>query len=339
MPAVSIDADVSTSPTDTDIMSVINEEPIQNGLSGVVTTAQANTTCPGSARDASQRAESSSPMDVDGSTREVASCEPSGILEQEANRAYALESPGTQRGNGISIGHGETTQRDLGMGGPAASGPRPANAIDVLKTAPVPLVDVADRIPGLYRILDLVNEQSSGGGGLGEYSKTLARMRADPHVVDKIIISQQSFGRFVNDVCPGAYQSMTNVNFRFLDTAQIKPLGVYGSRSEIIKYLRDMSLIDDEALVMTLALIFPPVSRCRYLSTKLLTQSKDEMPAWQALRAGMYLLRSLNSDLVHVLFWPQDTTWDDNAISSVQRNRITFMRYVPIPGVLSAMLT
>lgn len=52
------------------------------------------------------------------------------------------------------------------------------------------------------------------------------------------------------------------------------------------------------------------------------------MPASQALRAGLYLLRKPNSEQVHVVFWPQDTTWDDNAISSVQRNRITFMRYV-----------
>lgn len=43
---------------------------------------------------------------------------------------------------------------------------------------------------------------------------------------------------------------MTNVNFRFLDTTQIKPLGIYGSRSEIVKYLQDVSAIDDEASVV-----------------------------------------------------------------------------------------
>lgn len=30
----------------------------------------------------------------------------------------------------------------------------------------------------------------------------------------------------------------------------------------------------------------------------------------------------------YVIFWPQDTTWDDDAISSVARNRVTFMRLV-----------
>ncbi len=29
-----------------------------------------------------------------------------------------------------------------------------------------------------------------------------------------------------------------------------------------------------------------------------------------------------------MIYWPEETTWDDNAASSVRRNRITFMRYL-----------
>ena len=30
---------------------------------------------------------------------------------------------------------------------------------------------------------------------------------------------------------------------------------------------------------------------------------------------------------MYVIYWPEETTWDDDAASSVRRNRITFMRY------------
>ena len=47
------------------------------------------------------------------------------------------------------------------------------------------------------------------------------------------------------------------------------------------------------------------------------------------LRSGLYIVRSLsatNDEQLFVLYWPQDTTWDDTATSSVQRNRVTFIR-------------
>lgn len=85
---------------------------------------------------------------------------------------------------------------------------------------------------------------------------------AELPLVDKIIIAQESFGRFANDVRGGACQSMTHVNFRLLDTAQLKPLGVYGSRSEIVRYLQDISAIDDEMLVIIIALRFAHLTFC-----------------------------------------------------------------------------
>ena len=48
------------------------------------------------------------------------------------------------------------------------------------------------------------------------------------------------------------------------------------------------------------------------------------------LRSGLYVVRSLLSaaeEQAYVLYWPEDTTWDDQAISTVQGNRVMFMRY------------
>lgn len=45
------------------------------------------------------------------------------------------------------------------------------------------------------------------------------------------------------------------------------------------------------------------------------------------LRSGLYFLRSPTHSVIYVIYWPQDTTWDDTAISSVVRNRVTFMRF------------
>ena len=48
------------------------------------------------------------------------------------------------------------------------------------------------------------------------------------------------------------------------------------------------------------------------------------------LRPGLYLLRSshFQPGLVYIIFWPEETTWDDNPSGVVSRNRTTFMRYV-----------
>ena len=52
------------------------------------------------------------------------------------------------------------------------------------------------------------------------------------------------------------------------------------------------------------------------------------------LRSGLYIVRSFVStseEQAYVLYWPEETTWEDHAASSVQRNRVTFMRYCQSP--------
>lgn len=65
-------------------------------------------------------------------------------------------------------------------------------------------------------------------------------------VVDKVIITQESFGKFVNNICPDAYQSMTHVDFQALDHLSIRPIGVYGSKSELVRYFRSLDMVDDD---------------------------------------------------------------------------------------------
>lgn len=62
--------------------------------------------------------------------------------------------------------------------------------------------------------------------------------------VDKIIIDQESTGNFINDLCPGAYKNLTKVDFKTMDNLRFKPLGIYGSKTEIIRFFRELNAID-----------------------------------------------------------------------------------------------
>ena len=64
-------------------------------------------------------------------------------------------------------------------------------------------------------------------------------------IVDKVIISQESLQSFINDVSPGAYTSITKVDFKALDQFMIKPLGVYGSKDKIVRLLRSIDVVDE----------------------------------------------------------------------------------------------
>ena len=65
-------------------------------------------------------------------------------------------------------------------------------------------------------------------------------------IVDKVIISQDSLQQFINAVSPGAYTSITKVDFKTLDQFMIKPLGVYGSKDEIVRLLRSIDAVDED---------------------------------------------------------------------------------------------
>ncbi|KAF9230436.1 hypothetical protein BU15DRAFT_57234, partial [Melanogaster broomeanus] len=156
--------------------------------------------------------------------------------------------------------------------------------------------DICLSIPGMYRILDLITERGSSG------------------LVDKIIIAQDSLKALINGICPGAYTSMTKVDFKALDSCKVKPVGIYGSKEEIVRFMLSIGAIDDA------------------ISAKLVDPAKDSSVAKSTLRSGLYIIRLLPvSDAIEkmfVIYWPEELTWDDDAPSSMRRNRVTFMRYL-----------
>ncbi|CAE6443309.1 unnamed protein product [Rhizoctonia solani] len=175
--------------------------------------------------------------------------------------------------------------------------------------------DLLSAIPNLFRLLDLVDEPGFSG------------------IVEKIVIDQHSLRRLLNTVQPGSYESVSKINFRALDEVansvlfyyahsmlvaqlSIKPVGVYGTRSEIIKFLRQAHYLDTN-------------------STTLLSQTNSPDNSSPVLRSGLYLALDPShqdqgtSNAAYIIYWPEETTWDDQAASlSVRQNRVLFMRYL-----------
>ncbi|KAG8899893.1 hypothetical protein FRC00_000733 [Tulasnella sp. 408] len=181
--------------------------------------------------------------------------------------------------------------------------------------------DLLPRIKGLFRLLELHSETGNGG------------------VVDKIIISQESLGQFINTLLPGAYTNITKIDLNRLDReASLRLIGIYGSKSEIARFLHSQGSIDGEVYVIWVSssdILLKDVD-CLIVSVALLL-AEDHV--WvnmrPSLRSGIYILSppatddSLTEPLVHyVIYWPEATTWNDDATGSVRKNRVTFMRYL-----------
>jgi len=101
----------------------------------------------------------------------------------------------------------------------------------------------------MYRILDLITERGSSGLGNNFLLAIGLLALMEFILVDKIVIAQESLQAFINALSPGAYSSITKVNFRILDNFLLKPIGVYGSKEEIVRFLREVHAVDDNAYV------------------------------------------------------------------------------------------
>jgi hypothetical protein len=181
----------------------------------------------------------------------------------------------------------------------------------------------------MYRLLDLITEQGSSGPS-NNFLLAMNFLVLMEFVVDKIVIAQESLRAFINSLSPGAYSSITKLNLRILDNFLLKPIGVYGSKEEIVRFLREIHVVDDNAYVKLLGILFGQILANSV--KKLLTPQSGypEKGADSTLTSGLYIVRSsvsMAKEQAYVLYWPEDTTWDDQAISSVRRNRVMFMRY------------
>jgi hypothetical protein len=66
--------------------------------------------------------------------------------------------------------------------------------------------------------------------------------------VDKMVISPRIRG-LVETLSPGAFRHLTDIDLEALDQVIVKPLGIYGSKSEIVRYLKSYGAISDEVYV------------------------------------------------------------------------------------------
>ncbi|KAH9027877.1 hypothetical protein EDB85DRAFT_1892774 [Lactarius pseudohatsudake] len=138
--------------------------------------------------------------------------------------------------------------------------------------APIP-VDLADEVEGMYRLMDLISESGSNG--------------------------YDSLRRFINAISPGAYATITKVDFKILDRLSIKPLGIYGCKDEIVRLLLSIGAVDEKSARLLLA--------------------RDVGGSQRTLSSGLYIVTASAAgpaDVHHyVIYWPQDSTWDDSATS------------------------
>ena len=111
-----------------------------------------------------------------------------------------------------------------------------------------PEPDKRATVKGMYPLLNLITEQGSGGLGNPVLYHNFAY--AQNLQVDKIVIAQESLREFINALSPGAYSSITKVNFKILDDLVLKPFGVYGSKEEIVKFLGGIKAVDDNSYVV-----------------------------------------------------------------------------------------
>ena len=68
--------------------------------------------------------------------------------------------------------------------------------------------------------------------------------------MEKVIIDQKSLKYFINKVSPGAYASLTKIDFRALDSANVKPVGAYGSKEKIVDLLLEVGAIEPQLFVI-----------------------------------------------------------------------------------------
>ncbi|KAF8607194.1 hypothetical protein BDV93DRAFT_552935 [Ceratobasidium sp. AG-I] len=199
--------------------------------------------------------------------------------------------------------------------------------------------EILKRLPGFFRLVGLIDEHGLGG------------------TVEKTIIDQRSLHQLLNTLQPGSCDSVSKINFKSLDNVRtrsplflhspndiaaltnaqqlsIKPTGVYGIQSEIISFLQQVRcLSDDSSVIQFLARLSVLTPATGSNSAMLLLHSRTL--AGSTLCSGLCLVlhpddgSNSPSKRAYIVYWPEDSTWDDQAASSsAQHNRVIFMRYL-----------
>lgn len=103
--------------------------------------------------------------------------------------------------------------------------------------------DLVGQIKGLYRILELHSLDTSGDR---EYVQFVQHVSDSlPSVaVDTIKIAEGGLRAFLDSFLPGSYQDITRIDLTALDSVSAKVIGIYGSRSEIVRFLQTTAGVD-----------------------------------------------------------------------------------------------
>ncbi|PKC68807.1 hypothetical protein RhiirA1_456805 [Rhizophagus irregularis] len=152
--------------------------------------------------------------------------------------------------------------------------------------------DLAECIPGLYRLLDLCKDDGSNG------------------LVDKIIISKDSLKKLCNDMVPYSFKSISDINFTKLNSISFRLVGCYGNHTLIAKLLLNKNIINQQIHDL---LIVP--------------QSSTNNANQSSLRPGIYLL-VVNPDLGLVIHWPETGCYEENASPQHKKNMTNLHRYL-----------
>ncbi|GES75141.1 hypothetical protein GLOIN_2v1781568 [Rhizophagus clarus] len=150
--------------------------------------------------------------------------------------------------------------------------------------------DLADNIDGLYRLLDLCNDDSSNG------------------TVDKIIISKEHLRRLCNNMVPSSFKSISEINYKELNSISFRLIGCYGNCNLIAKFLLSRDIINKQTY-------------------DLLTASASIEPS---LRPGIYLLM-VNPNFGLIIHWPEIGCYYVNSLntsSPTKRNMVNLHRYL-----------
>ncbi|PKY25816.1 hypothetical protein RhiirB3_528172 [Rhizophagus irregularis] len=151
--------------------------------------------------------------------------------------------------------------------------------------------DLANRINGLYRLLDLCYDDGSSG------------------IVDKIIISKEYLGKLCNDMVPSSFKSISEINYSKLNSIPFRLIGYYGNRILIAKLLLNKNIIDQQLY-------------------ELLTVSINDTNK-PSLLPGIYFLK-VNSNFGLIIHWPEIGCYENDldASSQIKRNMINLHRYL-----------
>ena len=139
------------------------------------------------------------------------------------------------------------------------------------------------------------------------------------HVVDESIIAQDPLKRFINTIRPGAYAPITEVDFKALGNFIIRLVGIHGSKVEIVRLLQALNAVGEDVNLFFSFLnltITSAVFVCYFCQLSLVFPGHP-----YGLVCTSSLLETAPTQEHHyVIYWPEDSTWDDSAVSSVCRN-------------------